>query len=145
MTSTPTQKNKILCYSSFLQGEIMKRWRHIQYKLCTKQAICREDSAHVCFSVTSVNSLTCARVLSGRSGLSYWEVDQQNQQDARQQQLEAAQGSHGVLTLRLTGKSVQENKTADREKNHFSSLQPETKKIVKFPNGAAIDALLAIL
>lgn len=61
-------------------------------------------------SVPSVNSLTCAGVLSGWSGLSYWEVDQQNQQDARQQQLEAAQGRHGVLTRRLAGKSGQENK-----------------------------------
>lgn len=64
----------------------------------------------VSVSVTSANSLTCAGVLCGRSGLSYWEVDQQNQQDARQQQLEAAQRRHGVLTRQLAGKSGQENK-----------------------------------
>lgn len=59
----------------------------------------------MCVSVPSVNSLTCAGVLCGRSGPSYWEVDQQNQQDARQQQLEAAQGRHGVPTRRLARKS----------------------------------------
>lgn len=77
----------------------------------------------MCVSVPSVNSLTCAGVLCGRSGPSYWEVDQQNQQDARQQQLEAAQGRHGVPTRRLAGKSGPGKQAADGggDRNHFSS------------------------
>lgn len=52
--------------------------------------------------VTPLKSLTCVCVLCGRPGLSPRKLDQQNQQDARQQQLEAAEGRHCVLTHQLT-------------------------------------------
>lgn len=93
-------------------------------------------------SVTSANSLTCAGVLCGRSGLSYWEVDQQNQQDARQQQLKAAQGRHGVLTRQLAGKSGQENKLQTGTKITLVYCSQWQKKQIVFRTGAAINCFL---
>lgn len=94
----------------------------------------------MCVSVPSVNSLTCAGVLCGRSGPSYWEVDQQNQQDARQQQLEAAQGRHGVPTRRLAGKSGPGKQAADggaggTEITLVRSSVASDKKGISFKNG----------
>lgn len=49
------------------------------------------------YCLTSAKRLTSVRPLRGWPGLGPRKLDQRDQQDARQQQLGAAEGKHGVL------------------------------------------------